>query len=62
MKNYFGHHLKFKRSRETKSGDIITGEWMVKGSEKNHLQFIHEILNNQRLSNLNIEKKSIVYC
>ena len=40
------HHLKFKRSRETKSGDIITGEWMVKGSEKNHLQFIHEILNN----------------
>jgi putative Mg2+ transporter-C (MgtC) family protein len=40
------HHLKFKRSREMKSGDVITGEWLVKGSEKNHMQFIHEILNN----------------
>jgi putative Mg2+ transporter-C (MgtC) family protein len=43
---FLKHHLKFRRSREMKSGDIITGEWMVKGSEKNHLQFIHEILNN----------------
>jgi hypothetical protein len=25
---------------------MITGEWMVKGSENNHLQFIKEILNN----------------
>jgi putative Mg2+ transporter-C (MgtC) family protein len=40
------HHLKFKRSREMKVGDIITGEWMVKGSERNHLEFIDEILNN----------------
>jgi putative Mg2+ transporter-C (MgtC) family protein len=43
---FLNYHLKFKRSREMKTGDIITGEWMVRGSEKNHLQFITEILNN----------------
>ncbi|HLX93539.1 MAG TPA: MgtC/SapB family protein [Puia sp.] len=39
------HHLKFKRSKEMKVGKLITGEWIVKGSEKNHLNFIHAILN-----------------
>ena len=39
------HHLKFKRSRQTKSiDDVITGEWVVQGSEKNHRHFIHVIL------------------
>lgn len=38
------HSLTFRRSREIKAGNIITGEWMVKGKEKNHLQFINEIL------------------
>lgn len=38
------HSLAFRRSREIKAGSIITGEWMVKGKEKNHLQFINEIL------------------
>jgi putative Mg2+ transporter-C (MgtC) family protein len=38
------NHLRFKRSREIKSGDLITGEWVVKGSEKNHRHFIHTIL------------------
>jgi putative Mg2+ transporter-C (MgtC) family protein len=38
------HHLYFRRSREMKAGDIITGEWIVKGSEKNHRHFIHTIL------------------
>ncbi len=39
------HHLKFKRSRQTKSIDnVITGEWVVQGSEKNHRHFIHTIL------------------
>lgn len=39
------HHLKFKRSRQTKSiDDVITGEWVVQGSEKNHRHFIHTIL------------------
>ena len=44
--NFQKHNLKFRRSREIKMGDLITGEWMVRGSEKNHLQFIKEILNN----------------
>ena len=39
------YHLTFKRGREIKSGTIITGEWMAKGTEKNHLEFINEILN-----------------
>lgn len=43
---FHSHHLKYKRNREVKSGNIISGEWMVRGSEKNHLRFIHEILNN----------------
>jgi putative Mg2+ transporter-C (MgtC) family protein len=38
------HSLTFRRSREIKAGSIITGEWMVKGKEKNHLLFINEIL------------------
>jgi putative Mg2+ transporter-C (MgtC) family protein len=39
------HHLKFRRSRQTKSeSNMITGEWVVQGSEKNHRHFIHEIL------------------
>lgn len=39
------HSLTFKRDRETKAGNIITGEWMARGSEKNHLKFVNEILN-----------------
>jgi len=38
------HHLKFKKNRQAKSGELITSEWMVQGSEKNHRHFIHEIL------------------
>lgn len=38
------HHLKFKRGRETKSGETMSGEWFVRGSEKNHLAFIHQML------------------
>jgi len=39
------YSLTFKRDRETKSGNMITGEWMARGSEKNHLKFVNEILN-----------------
>jgi putative Mg2+ transporter-C (MgtC) family protein len=39
------HHLTFKRSREIKAGNLITGEWMVKGSERNHIHFVHAMLN-----------------
>jgi putative Mg2+ transporter-C (MgtC) family protein len=39
------HHLKYKLSRQTKSAsDMITGEWVVQGSEVNHRHFIREIL------------------
>jgi len=39
------HHLKFRRSRQSKSSaDIITGEWVVQGTEQNHRHCIHEIL------------------
>jgi putative Mg2+ transporter-C (MgtC) family protein len=38
------HHLHYKRSRQMKVGDVITGEWIVKGTEKNHRHFVHDIL------------------
>jgi putative Mg2+ transporter-C (MgtC) family protein len=36
--------LKFKRNKQTKSGEQITGSWTVSGSEKNHNKFISQIL------------------
>ena len=44
------HHLKFKRGREIKSGETMTGEWFVRGSEKNHLAFIHQMLRDPLVS------------
>lgn len=39
------HHLKFRRSGERKTAEsLITGEWIVQGSEKNHRHCIHEVL------------------
>jgi putative Mg2+ transporter-C (MgtC) family protein len=39
------HHLKFRRSRQSKSSsNVITGEWVVQGTEQNHRHCIHEIL------------------
>lgn len=38
------HRLNFKRSRQMKAGEVITGEWIVKGTEKNHRHFVHNIL------------------
>jgi putative Mg2+ transporter-C (MgtC) family protein len=38
------HHLKFKRNRQFRKGDQITGTWIVNGSEKNHDAFIKRIL------------------
>jgi putative Mg2+ transporter-C (MgtC) family protein len=43
-KYFTDHHLKFKRGREIKSGDTLSGEWFVRGSQKNHLSFIHQML------------------
>jgi putative Mg2+ transporter-C (MgtC) family protein len=39
------NHLKFRKSRELKDGDLLTGEWVAQGSEKNHRQFVDSILN-----------------
>jgi putative Mg2+ transporter-C (MgtC) family protein len=39
------YHLRFKRGKQTKTAEVITGEWVVQGSEKNHEHFIHSILN-----------------
>ncbi|HET6254697.1 MAG TPA: MgtC/SapB family protein [Puia sp.] len=39
------HHLKFRRSSQRKSAEnMITGEWVVQGSERNHRHCIHEVL------------------
>lgn len=43
-KQFKEHHLKFKRDRQMKAGELITGEWVVQGSEKHHRQFINSIL------------------
>ncbi len=43
-KCFVAHHLTYKRGREVKKDDFITGEWFVRGSLKNHLEFITEIL------------------
>ncbi len=39
------YHLKFQRSGQRKSAEnVITGEWVVQGTEQNHRHCIHEIL------------------
>jgi putative Mg2+ transporter-C (MgtC) family protein len=39
------HHLKFRRNGQRKSAEnVITGCWIVQGSEKNHRHCIHEVL------------------
>jgi putative Mg2+ transporter-C (MgtC) family protein len=40
------HHLKFRRSRQTKSAptNIVSGEWIVQGSEENHRHVVHELM------------------
>src|SRR5579864_3721930 len=42
-KCFESHHLKYKRAREIKDGDTISGEWYVRGTKQNHLDFISEI-------------------
>jgi putative Mg2+ transporter-C (MgtC) family protein len=49
-KKFEAHHLKYKRGREIKKENpetkenTITGEWFVRGSQKNHLALINEVL------------------
>ena len=37
-------HLRFKRIKQTKSANKITGSWMVQGTKKNHKKFVEKIL------------------
>jgi putative Mg2+ transporter-C (MgtC) family protein len=48
-KCFEAHHLKYKRAREVKEGDTISGEWYVRGSKQNHLNFINEILHDPEI-------------
>jgi len=42
---FASHHLKFRRTRQGKSGDnMISGEWVVQGSEQNHRHVVHELM------------------
>ncbi|HEV2478717.1 MAG TPA: MgtC/SapB family protein [Puia sp.] len=39
------HHLKFKRTRQCKSEEnLISGEWIVQGAERDHRHVVHELL------------------
>jgi putative Mg2+ transporter-C (MgtC) family protein len=39
------HRLRFKRTRQCKSQEnMISGEWIVQGSEQNHRHAVHELL------------------
>jgi putative Mg2+ transporter-C (MgtC) family protein len=48
-KCFESHHLKYKRGREVKTTDSIWGEWFVRGSKKNHMAFIHEIISDPEI-------------
>jgi putative Mg2+ transporter-C (MgtC) family protein len=39
------HHLRFRRTRQAKSAEnMITGEWIVQGTEQNHRHVIHVLM------------------
>jgi len=38
------HRLRFKRLKQAKVGNDITGSWIVQGSEKNHKRFVERIM------------------
>ncbi|HVE61578.1 MAG TPA: MgtC/SapB family protein [Chitinophagaceae bacterium] len=43
--SYFREHrLRFKRIKQSKIGNDITGSWIVQGSEKNHRKFVEHIM------------------
>lgn len=42
-------HLRFKQEKKTKSGNEIMGIYKIRGSKKNHQQFIDHMLKDERL-------------
>jgi putative Mg2+ transporter-C (MgtC) family protein len=50
---FTSHHLKFKRTRQSKSSDnLISGEWVVQGSEQNHRHVVHELMRDPSISTI----------
>jgi putative Mg2+ transporter-C (MgtC) family protein len=48
-----GHHLRFKRTRQCKSAEnMITGEWLVQGSERNHHQLVNQLMRDTQVKAL----------
>ncbi len=41
--------LRYKRIKQTKSGELLTGTWLVTGKEKNHNRFVKEILHDKEV-------------
>lgn len=47
------HHLRFRRTRQGKSAEnVITGEWVVQGTEDNHRHVIHELMQDPKVKAL----------
>ena len=42
--------LRYKRLKQTKSGDKLIGTWLVQGTEKHHTRFIEKILHDPHVS------------
>jgi len=47
------HHLRFRRTRQGKTAEnLVTGEWLVQGTERNHRHLIHELMNDPTIKAL----------
>jgi putative Mg2+ transporter-C (MgtC) family protein len=49
-KRFRSYKLRYKRIKQTKSGDLLTGTWLVTGKEKNHNRFVKEILQDKTVN------------
>lgn len=50
---FTSHQLKFRRTRQSKSSDnMISGEWVVQGSEQNHRHVVHELMRDPSISTI----------
>ncbi len=43
------HRLRFKRLKQSKVGNHLTGSWIVQGSEKNHRKFVERIMHDENV-------------
>ena len=41
---FTSHHLKYKRVKQTKTGQTFSGTWQLRGSKKSHLLFVKHML------------------